>query len=296
MRHSRAVIAILGGLDAALLWATATLASARASRLIGASSTVAWAMAVGSALAIPAAVLSGPVPPTSASTLVWLAVAGFANVVGLLLVYRGLRIGKIGIVAALTSTEGAVTAVIAIIGGEQVTPAVGIMLFVVVLGVIAVSLASHDDSDTGHSAHSVDPAAAKRAAAFGIAAAVIFGFGLYGSAQVGIALPLPYAVLPARVVGLVVVFLPLLLTGRLLLTREALPLVIVVGTAEVIGTALFAVGARESIAVAAVLASQFAAVAAVAAFVVFRERLSAPQRAAVVAIAVSVAILTAVRG
>ena len=52
----------------------------------------------------------------------------------------------------------------------------------------------------------------------------------------------------------------------------------------------------QSIAIAAVLASQFAAVGAVAAFFLFRERLSVGQRSGVVAIALGVAMLTAVRG
>jgi drug/metabolite transporter (DMT)-like permease len=86
------------------------------------------------------------------------------------------------------------------------------------------------------------------------------------------------------------------LAGRLRMTRRAAPLVVVIGLGEVLGNASYVVGARESIAIAAVLASQFAAVAAVAAFFLFRERLSPRQRSGVVAIAVSVAILTAVRG
>ena len=86
------------------------------------------------------------------------------------------------------------------------------------------------------------------------------------------------------------------LAGRLRMTRRAVPLVVVVGLGEVLGNASYVVGARESIAIAAVLASQFAAVAAVAAFFLFRERLSPRQSSGVVAIAVSVAILTAVRG
>ena len=59
---------------------------------------------------------------------------------------------------------------------------------------------------------------------------------------------------------------------------------------------MFILGSHESIAIASVLASQYAAVAAVAAFFLFRERLSRGQRSGFVAIAVGLAILTAVRG
>jgi drug/metabolite transporter (DMT)-like permease len=80
------------------------------------------------------------------------------------------------------------------------------------------------------------------------------------------------------------------------MTRRAAPLVVIVGIFEVLGNAAFILGSHESIAIASVLASQYAAVAAVAAFFLFRERLSRGQRSGFVAIAVGLAILTAVRG
>jgi drug/metabolite transporter (DMT)-like permease len=64
------------------------------------------------------------------------------------------------------------------------------------------------------------------------------------------------------------------------------------GVAEVVGFASFAVGARDGLAVAAVLTSQFAAIAAIAAFVLFRERLGRLQLAGVATIVVGVAALT----
>jgi drug/metabolite transporter (DMT)-like permease len=85
------------------------------------------------------------------------------------------------------------------------------------------------------------------------------------------------------------------LAGRLRMTRHAAPLVVITALGEVLGNVAYVVGARESIAIAAVLACQYAAIGAVAAFFLFRERLSRLQRSGVVAIAVGVAILTAVR-
>ena len=69
---------------------------------------------------------------------------------------------------------------------------------------------------------------------------------------------------------------------------------LVSGVCEVAGFALFAFGARHGIAVAAVLASLFAAIAAVAAHVLFRERLARTQVAGVVLIVVAVAALSGV--
>ncbi len=61
-----------------------------------------------------------------------------------------------------------------------------------------------------------------------------------------------------------------------------------------IGSTLSAWGATDSIAVVAVLGSQFAAIAAVLAFVLFGERLSRMQLIGVVLIVVGVTLLAAV--
>ena len=59
--------------------------------------------------------------------------------------------------------------------------------------------------------------------------------------------------------------------------------------------AAFTLGARDAIAISAVLASQFGVLAAVAAYVLFGERLSRRQTAGVAAIAVGVAALTLIQ-
>jgi drug/metabolite transporter (DMT)-like permease len=84
-------------------------------------------------------------------------------------------------------------------------------------------------------------------------------------------------VLPPRLVGVLVIAIPLIAKGRLRLTRPALPLVAASGATEVLGFAAFSAGARHNVAVAAVLASLFGAVAALIARVLFAERLTRPQ-------------------
>ncbi len=205
-----------------------------------------------------------------------------------------------GAVLALASTEGAIAAVIAVVAGERLTIPVAVVLGIIAMGVATVALASDNAAEPSEvnadAGVRPGPSAERRAAMFGAVAAIAFGFAIYGTAQAGISLPIVLAVMPARVAGVALVFVPMALTRRLRMTRRAVPLVVVIGLGEVLGNASYVVGARESIAIAAVLASQFAAVAAVAAFFLFRERLSPRQRSGVVAIAVSVAILTVVRG
>lgn len=99
--------------------------------------------------------------------------------------------------------------------------------------------------------------------------------------------------LAPRLVGVVAVTIPLMMSRRLKLTRSAAPLVVTAGLAELPGFLSYAAGARDSVAVAAVLASQFAAVASVGAFLIFRERLTRLQLTGVVLIIAGVAALTA---
>jgi drug/metabolite transporter (DMT)-like permease len=301
------MIAILGGLGAAFLWAAANLASSRSSRLIGASSTLATMMLVGLLVTLPFVPFAGPLPPLTPILAFWLAASGLGSVIGLFFVYRGLRIGKVGPVLAIASTEGALAAVVAVIAGESLTVLVALMLVLIAVGIAVVALATGDAPEaTGET--DAEPAAAppaavprprrsaeRQAALFGTAGAIAFGFSIYGTAQAGIALPIMIAIMPARVAGVALVFIPMALAGRLRMTRRAAPLVVITALGEVLGNMAYVVGARESIAIAAVLACQYAAVGAVAAFFLFRERLSLLQRSGVVAIAVGVAILTAVR-
>jgi len=102
-----------------------------------------------------------------------------------------------------------------------------------------------------------------------------------------------WVALVARLVGIVVVVVPLVLQRRLYVTRATLPLVLVAGVGEVIGSMLSAWGSRESIAITAVMGSQFAAVAALVAFVLFGERLGRVQVAGVALIVGGVTVLAA---
>jgi drug/metabolite transporter (DMT)-like permease len=302
------MIAILGGLGAAFMWASANLVSSRSGRLIGSSSTVAWMMLVGLVTATPLALASGPVPPLTPMLAVWLAGSSLGSVSGLLLVYRGLAIGKVGVVTALASTEGAIAAVLAVIAGERLTLPAVVMLCVIAVGIAIVALAAGDAAQAQPKEAAArreaggaiaeprsGPTPERQAALFGATAALCFGVTIYSTAQLGLSMPPFMAVLPVRVLGTAVVFLPMALAGRLRMTRRAAPMVVLIGVAEVLGNAAYVVGSRESIAIAAIMASQFAAVAAVAAYFLFSERLSPAQRSGVVAIVVGVAMLAAAR-
>ena len=134
---------------------------------------------------------------------------------------------------------------------------------------------------------------ARRTAVLATAAALVFGVGLVTSGRSAALVPVAWVALTARLVGILGVVVPLLVQRRLRLTRGALPLVVIAGAAEVLGSMLFAWGARESIAISAVMGSQFAVIAAVAAYLLFGERLGRVQLIGVVLIVVGVTVLAA---
>jgi drug/metabolite transporter (DMT)-like permease len=270
------MIPILAGLGTALAFAVSVLVSARASRLIGSPSTLAGAMSVGLALGLPVALITAPVPDLAGSALVWVVLAGFGNVIGLLLTYAAYRIGAVGIISTIDSTEGAIAAVIAVLAGEALAPAAVPILGLIATGVVLAASAGGEEEGVA-----ISRDRAIRAASLAIGSAVCFGVSLFGAGRAAGVLPIAWAILPARFVGVALVALPLLALGRFRMTRAALPYVVATGIAEIVGFLSFAIGAREAIAVTSVLSSMFAPVSAVAAFVVFRERLGPRQIAGI---------------
>jgi drug/metabolite transporter (DMT)-like permease len=276
--------AILGGLGAALCWTVAMLTSSRASRSIGAGPTLAWVMLIGLVIVVPFVVAAGS--PPGGSTAGWLAFAGVGNVAGLLCEYTAVRTGKVGMVAAIASTEGAVGAILSALTGEPISIAVGSVLAVIALGIVLAAL-EHDEAPVDRpTVNAVVPA---------IGAAVCFGTSLFAVGHVSGDVDFAWVMLPARLAGVVWIAVPLTLRGRLRVSRDAAPALISAATAEVVGIAVFAWGARDAIAIAAVLAGQFAAFSAVGAFFVFHERLRRIQVAGVAVILVGVGVLAVLR-
>jgi len=139
-----------------------------------------------------------------------------------------------------------------------------------------------------------DPAATRRSIILAIAAAAAFSIGLITSARLG-DVPISWILLTSRAVGVVLIAVPLAARGRLRLPRRALPLVVVSGVLEALGSALYVTGAHASPAMAAVLSSQFAAIAVLSAFILFGERLARVQFAGITLVGVGVTALAIVR-
>lgn len=278
--------AIFGGFGAALCWTVAMLCSSRASRELGARPTLAWVMAIGFVIVLPFVIVAGSLP--TASETGWLFVAGAGNVIGLVCEYTAVRSGKIGVVAAIASTEGAVAALLSAIAGEPVSAAVAAVLALIAAGIVLASLEQSEevaDRDRW----------ATKAVVLAFAAALSFGISLYAIGHVSGDVAFAWLALPARLVGVAVIMLPLAVRGGLRIPKRTAPLVLGAGVAEVIGIASFAWGARDSIGIASVLGSQFAAISALGAFFFFGERLRRIQIVGVAAIVVGVGLLAVLR-
>jgi drug/metabolite transporter (DMT)-like permease len=284
------MVAILGGLGAAMSWAFATLASSRSSRMIGPMSVLGWVMAVGWVAAIGPALLAAPAD-LDVAIVVGLVIVGLSHNVGLLLAYGALTIGRVSIVAPIVATEGALAALGSVALGEPLSATTAILLAVIAVGVILAAAERSVDHEEGPSRA---PGHERRAVILAIAAALTFSVGLVGSGKLGAAGVSPAWVMAAsRTVGLLIIVLPLLLTRRFRLTKAAVPLVVFAGVLEVFGGAIYVIAATHDIAVAAVMSSQFAAIAAVGAFLLFRERLQRLQVVGVALIAAGITLLAA---
>ena len=279
------MIALVGGALAALCFAGSIIGSSRSTRMIGAFATLGGVMLVSGLLTLPIALITTAGSPFPSESLPWLLVAGTGNVGGLLLEYLGLRTGKVGVVGALAAAEGAVAALLSVLGGEILAPVMGAGVAIVGLGVVLTAFAPDP----------VEPGAPQRglrtAVLFGALAGLSFGAGLYATGRLGASLPIGWAMIPPRVVGIAAITLPLLATGRFRIGRRALPFVVLAGAGEVGGFLAFAWGARDSIAVSSALAAQFASVAALVAFLRFGERLTRLQWTGVATVAVGVVLL-----
>jgi drug/metabolite transporter (DMT)-like permease len=285
-------MAILGGLGAAVAWAVTLLCTSRATRMIGSGSVLAWVMLTGFCIVVPWGAVVGIPDELDGGSAAWLLIAGVGNILGLFLVYTALREGKVGIVGPIVSTEGAIAAVLAVLAGESLAAGSAAMLVLIAVGVaLAATTADSDEVSEVTSALGRN----RSVPVVAILAACSFGTSIYATARASAELPIAWAVAPPRILGVLFVFVPLVASSRLRITRPALPLVVIAGVAEVVGFALFAVGSRHGVAVAAVLASQFAAIAAVAAYFLFRERLTRVQVAGVATIVIGVAVLTALQ-
>ena len=285
------MVAIVFGLLTAAFFAGSTICNSRAARLVGSWPVVAWAMVVGMLLIIPFLLplfSPGGMPSLDAPTIGWLALAGLGNIAGLGLAAYAFRVGKVGVVAPIIATEGAIAALLAAAFGERIAPLVILTLAVIVVGVILSGIAP-DPAPLAHARPAL-------AVVLALACAVCFGSSLFATGHVSQEmLPLGLLLLPPRLAGIVLLAAPLAITRRMTITRASAPYMIGMGITEVVGYICYTIAAKDDVAIASVLVSQFAPIATVIAFLAFKERLGRLQIVGLVVIITGVVSLSLVQ-
>ena len=302
------LIAVFGGLGAAVFWAAAALCATSSSREIGAASTLAWVMSLGlCVIIVPVAVVGHP-SSLSGRTIGLLCIAGLANIIGLELEYVALRRVSAGVVTAVASTEGMVAAVLSSLFGAPMATSTVILLVAITLGVVltaahldpAPAVVSGSPSQAGFMGGPV--ALVKRldprrtlTTLLVVPVALLFGITLYTTGRAGKEAPIIWVLLPARLLGTVLLAAPLMSRRRLRISRRTFPLVLIAGLGEIIGLVTYSYGARHQLAVAAVLGSQYATITTVAAFFLFGDRLRRHQVVGIVIVVAGIVTLSVLR-
>jgi drug/metabolite transporter (DMT)-like permease len=267
----------------ACTWGSISVLEARVSRALGGSSALAWIFGAGLVVVLPIALIHG-VPDASAGAWAWAMVASVCSLAGLAMMFTALQYGRVGLVTATISVQGAFASVYAAIGGESLHP-----LSVVAIAVSAVGTFVLMGADGGLSA----PPRERRGILLALGAACFTGLSLFSASRGGSGIGADWVVACVRISSVALVFVPLAATRRLKSPRGVVVPVLIAGVAEVAAFGSYiAATDRIGVAVPAVIASQFALIAAAVGWFVLGERLGPRQLAGAGAILAGVTALT----
>jgi uncharacterized membrane protein len=240
----------------------------------------------GSALVLLAAVViaSGEGPPDG-RYIVYGAIAGLAEAVGVAALYRGLAVGTMSIVAPIASTAPVVPIVAAIGLGELPGAIQGGGILVAVAGVALISYGGAERSATGDVTPSV---------LFGLLTALGFG-GFLVAMDAASEGSVPWALLMARLTS-VAAFGAVFMVRRppIAVRPVELPVLALIGVLIIAADALYAVATTEGLlSVVAVLSSLYPIVTIALARAYLDERIARLQQVGVAIALLGVAAISA---
>lgn len=277
---------LIFGLVTAVLFAASTLGGSRAVRHVPNTAVVGWASLIGLVLLLPALVVSERPTNLRPDVIFWWCTFGACTIAGLLVAYAAFRIGKVGLLAPIIATEGSVAALISTLTGESL-PTLAFVSLVIIVGGIVLAAVARDPS----------PLPAERpvlSIVLAVISTVIFGLNLYASGKLSGQVPIAWYLLPPRLVGTLFIALPLLAARRMPMRRSAVVPILVIAVADIAAFGTYSLGAQQSIAITAVLASQFAPITTIFAWIAYKERLGRVQVAGIALILLGVVTLTIV--
>ena len=219
-------------------------------------------------------------PFPAGTDLILCLVAGILGGTGITALYRGLAVGRMGIVAPITGVLGAI---IPVVGGIVLQGLPGpLVVLGIVLAIVAVLLVSRVADEGGGRA--------------GLPEALIAGttIGLFGIviAQIGEGFVFSSLTVIRGVQAVLVVLVVVLSRSAWRLPRGILPLVIGVGVLDMTGNAAFLLGVQSgALAIAAVLASLYPVTTVILAAVLLRERVTRHHAVGIALAAMAIALI-----
>jgi len=274
------MLTVLSGLLASLSYASSDMFSQRVTREARPLTQMVWVLVTGAVVILPIALLVDGLPDAGEWRGAGLAaLAGVLYFGALFCLLRGLQVGDLGLISALTSLQGAYVAVVVVLLGVPVTPPVAVALVLCAVGAVLTSFEGRAKSTRG---------APWALVAGGLFAGVMLCYA-YGDigwlSQSAI----------SRTVSLMITLPVALLTGGLAVPRAMRVRAVGAGLLELSGVVLltiaFSLGPPT---VAGVTTTQFGTFAVILGFVLLHERPKPNQWAGIVCTIAGVTLLAVV--
>jgi drug/metabolite transporter (DMT)-like permease len=288
-------VALVLALLSAVLYGTADFLGGVAARRTAAISATAAAQGCGFVLiAMVAPFFPGLAP--DAHAVAWGLGAGATGAVGVGLLYYGLAVGRVSVVAPITAVCSIAVPVLVALGlGERPGPLAVVGIAVAVASVALISRGDGADTllDSGSSPSAVACRPGDRSLPIGLASGVAIGAFLVCLARAGTASGL-WPLVVARGASTVVLYAAARVArAPLRIPRPALATVVWCGAIDVLANALYVVALRGgSLGLVATLASLYPASTVLLARIVLRERLRPVQSLGLACATVAVVLIT----
>ncbi len=277
-------MALILALLSAALYGTADFLGGLAARRTAALAATVVAQGCGLVLVALALPLFPAQPPSAAGAL-WGVGAGVTGGAGVALLYYGLALGRVSVVAPVTAVCSITIPVLAAIGlGERPGP---VALGGIAVAIASVALISRHDDPAGK------PRGRDRSLAIALASGVAIGAFLVCLARAGSASGLWPLLLARATSTLGLAAVARLAKVPLAIPRSVLPVVAACGALDMVANALYLIAVREGpLGLVATLASLYPASTVLLARVVLGERLRPVQSLGLACAAVAIVLIT----
>jgi len=274
-------ITVVLGIMCALAWGLPEVQLARATRNLGIVPTIIGSIAIGLLVTSPILFFTDGLPHITARGAVLIIGMGVLTFVGYVAGFSAFQTGKLTIVAPTIACEGAVAAVIAILLGESFDTRILLLLPLAVIGVVLAAMGS---SEEGQSSGALKAAVA----------ALIWGGILTLAAPVAGEVGVIWGFVLVRLVALVIALPIGLKLGVVGKARLDWKNVAAWGIGDSVASLLFVAAAdRGPVAVAGVLAAQFATVGVIVGMVFLKERLHLRQWIGIITVILAISAIAA---